>query len=131
MFVCRECCLLSGRGLCDELITHPEESYRLWCVVVCYLQTSDRRRPWPGLGQQRHRGKHNEINVEHLNYPSSYHVMSSFFATGKMTFTKYYLPCPSAKCPKMTAFYCEISSLKSSYSLVCEISFCYGILSAS
>jgi len=28
-------CMLSGRGLCDELITHPKESYRLWCVVVC------------------------------------------------------------------------------------------------
>jgi hypothetical protein len=28
---------LSGRGLCDELITRPEESYRLWCVVVCDL----------------------------------------------------------------------------------------------
>ena len=25
--VCRECCVLSGRGLCDELITRPEESY--------------------------------------------------------------------------------------------------------
>jgi hypothetical protein len=32
MFVC---CAFSGRGLCDELITHPEESYRLWRVVVC------------------------------------------------------------------------------------------------
>ena len=31
--------MLSGRGLCDELITHPEESYRLWCVV-CDLETS-------------------------------------------------------------------------------------------
>jgi len=31
---------LSGRGLCDELITRPEESYRLCCVVVCYLETS-------------------------------------------------------------------------------------------
>jgi len=31
---------LSGRGLCDELITRPEESYRLWCVVVCDLETS-------------------------------------------------------------------------------------------
>jgi hypothetical protein len=26
--------VLSGRGLCDELITRPEESYRLWCAVV-------------------------------------------------------------------------------------------------
>jgi len=31
--------VLSGRGLCDELITRPEESYRLWCVV-CDLETS-------------------------------------------------------------------------------------------
>jgi len=35
-----ECCLLLGRGVCDELITRPEESYRLWCVVVCDLETS-------------------------------------------------------------------------------------------
>jgi len=35
MFVCFDCCVLSGRGLCDELITRPEESYRLWRVVVC------------------------------------------------------------------------------------------------
>jgi len=32
--------VLSGRGLCDELITRPEESYRLYCVVVCDLETS-------------------------------------------------------------------------------------------
>jgi len=30
--------VLSGRGLCDELITRPEEFYRLWCVVVCDLE---------------------------------------------------------------------------------------------
>ena len=32
--------MLSGRGLCDELITRPEESYRLLCVVVYDLETS-------------------------------------------------------------------------------------------
>jgi len=37
MDVCYECCVLSGRGLCDGLITRPDESYRLWCVVVCEL----------------------------------------------------------------------------------------------
>jgi len=47
MSVCCECCVLWGRGLCDELITRPEESYRLWCVVVCYLETSWMRMPWP------------------------------------------------------------------------------------
>jgi len=41
------CCELSGRVLCEELISHPEESYRLWCVVVCDLETSRMRRPWP------------------------------------------------------------------------------------
>ena len=42
IFVCCECRVLSGRGLCfelitrpEELITRPEESYRLCCVVVC------------------------------------------------------------------------------------------------
>jgi hypothetical protein len=40
MSVCCECCVSSGTGLCDELITRPEESYRLWCVVVCDLETS-------------------------------------------------------------------------------------------
>ena len=35
MFVSCDCCVLSGRGLCDGLITSPEESYRLWCVFVC------------------------------------------------------------------------------------------------
>ena len=50
MFVCCECCLLSGRDVCDELITCPEESYRLWCVVVCDIETSRMRRPWPTGG---------------------------------------------------------------------------------
>jgi hypothetical protein len=49
MDVCRECCVLSGRGLCDELITHSK-SYRLWCVVVCDLETSWMGRPWPTGG---------------------------------------------------------------------------------
>ena len=39
IFVCCECRVLSGRGLCDELITRPEESYRLCYVVVCDLET--------------------------------------------------------------------------------------------
>jgi len=40
MLVCCECCVLSARGLCHELITRPEESYGLWCVVVRDLETS-------------------------------------------------------------------------------------------
>jgi len=53
MSVCCECRVLSGRSLCDELITRPEESYRLWCVIVCDLETSWMRRPWPTGGLLR------------------------------------------------------------------------------
>ena len=56
--VCRECLVLSGRGLCDTLITLPEESYRLWCVVVCDLETSRMRRLWPTFGSSA-TGKNN------------------------------------------------------------------------
>jgi len=42
-------CVFSGRGLCGKLITRPGESYSLPCVVVCDLETSRMRRPWPTL----------------------------------------------------------------------------------
>jgi len=32
--------VLSCRGVCDELITRPEESYQLWRIIVCDLETS-------------------------------------------------------------------------------------------
>jgi len=47
MFVCCECFVFSGRGHCDELITRPEESYRLWCVVVCDLENLMNEEPYP------------------------------------------------------------------------------------
>ena len=50
MFVCCECRVLSGRGLCDDLITRPEESYRLCRVVVCDQETSKTRRLKPVIG---------------------------------------------------------------------------------
>jgi len=50
--MCCECCELSDRCLSDELITRPEQPSRLWCVVVCDLETSIMRRPWPALGHR-------------------------------------------------------------------------------
>jgi hypothetical protein len=50
MSVCCDYCVLSARGLCNELITRPEESYRLWCVVVCDLEISWMRRSLPTGG---------------------------------------------------------------------------------
>ena len=57
MDVCCECCVLSGRDLCDELITQPEESYRLWCVVVCDLENLKNEEAKTSVGSQRHREK--------------------------------------------------------------------------
>jgi len=60
-------CVLSGRDLCDELITSPEESYRLWSVVMCDLETSWMRRPWPlgGLSRQKQK-KTTNIKVSQI-----------------------------------------------------------------
>jgi hypothetical protein len=52
MFVCCVCCVLSGRGLCDGLITRPEESYRLWRVIMCDRETCRARE-----NNNNHRGK--------------------------------------------------------------------------
>jgi hypothetical protein len=43
MSVSCECCVLSATGLCVGLITHTNESYRVWCVWVCL------KRPWPRM----------------------------------------------------------------------------------
>jgi hypothetical protein len=40
MSVSCECCVLSGRGLCDGLVPRPEDSYRVWCVKKCDLEAS-------------------------------------------------------------------------------------------
>ena len=46
MSVSLECCVLSGRGLCVELVTRPEESYRVVCLDYD-REASTVRRPWP------------------------------------------------------------------------------------
>ena len=67
MFVCCECCELSGRGLCDELITRPHESYRLWCVVVCDLENLVNEEAMIRVGLQRQRKKYKEINHKYMS----------------------------------------------------------------
>jgi hypothetical protein len=49
MFVCCECCVLTGRGLCDGLITRPEESNECG-VSECDREASILRSPWPTRG---------------------------------------------------------------------------------
>jgi len=63
---------LSGRGLCDELITRPEESYRLWCVVVCDLETSWMRGPWPTGGCRAKTNKQTNLPLVSWIMPGYY-----------------------------------------------------------
>ena len=73
MFVCCECCVLSGTGLCDGPITRPEEFYRLWCVVVCDLENL---KNGGGHGQRLGCKRHKKITIEcnHGNIPKCMHV---------------------------------------------------------
>jgi hypothetical protein len=47
--------VLSGISLCDELITRPEESSRLWCVVVCNFENLKNEEAMTRVGSQRHK----------------------------------------------------------------------------
>jgi len=70
--------VLSGRGLCDELITRPEESYRLWCVVVCDLETSRIGAPYIY-----------DISRLRVKYASSNFMVKIQEHTNKVTILKY------------------------------------------
>ena len=95
MSVCCECCVLSGRGLCDELITRPEESYRLWCVVVCDQETSRMRRPWPALG--RSANKKNDVLKSCINYSSNNAIININYGRLQELIFLYRLPVGTRK----------------------------------
>jgi hypothetical protein len=65
MDVCCVCCVLSGRCLCDELITRSGESYRLWRVVVCDQEISwyEEAIARAGLQSQRKKLRYLPLNV--------------------------------------------------------------------
>jgi len=79
-----ECC----QGLCEELITRPEESHRLWYVAVCDLETSWTMRPWPtggGRGQLRQK-QTNKI-----------HFLVAFAKLRNTTISFFVSVCPSVR----------------------------------
>jgi hypothetical protein len=57
------CCVLSGRGLCDELITLLEESYRLWRVAVCDQENSCYEEAIARVGLQSQKKNRTEARV--------------------------------------------------------------------
>jgi len=45
------------KSLCNELITRREDSYRLWCIVVCDLENLKNEEAMTRVVSQRHRKK--------------------------------------------------------------------------
>jgi len=77
MSVCCERCVLSGRGLCDELITRPEDSYRLWCVVCDIYKP----REWGGPGPLGVVAPNKTERKKEM----CYYCLSSFLSTWPLT----------------------------------------------
>jgi hypothetical protein len=55
--------VLSGRDLCGKLITRPEESHRLWCVVVSNLENFKNEEAMTRVGSKRHSKNKNNIYI--------------------------------------------------------------------
>ena len=76
MSACFECCVLSVRGLCYELITYLEKYYRLWCIAVCDLETSRMRWPWPALGRSATGGGISLFTHRPISLPATKNLLS-------------------------------------------------------
>jgi hypothetical protein len=73
-------CVLSC-SLSDELINRPGESYRLWCVIVCNVETSSVRRPWPtgGCCAKNKRNGNKLLKILFRKWQMSAMAMGSWF----------------------------------------------------
>jgi hypothetical protein len=74
MSVSCECCVLSGRRLCDELISRPEKSYRLWYVNVCDLKNLVNEAvvvPLRAVAPKRNKQTHSDQHAGHM-VPNQY-----------------------------------------------------------
>jgi len=82
------CCVMFC--LCDELITRQEESYRLWCVVVCDLETSWMGRTWPTEGCCAKRKKEQWILRTQVQFLGR-NILLNFSRTEPLRVLKYCL----------------------------------------
>jgi hypothetical protein len=89
-----ECCVLSGIGSCDQLITRPEESYWVWCVV-CDLETWSMRMPWLPLRRIYLCSYHYAMKINNLVlricFPKNHFLCSGNFPCD--------IPCVRYACP--------------------------------
>ena len=88
--------MLSGRGLCDELITRPEESYRLCCVVVCDIETSRIGAPYIyDISNLRVNVTLNPVYSEHYSVRTPHIPYSTRHSTADFTYLPFALGCRS------------------------------------
>ena len=69
MCVSCECCVLSGRGFCDEPITHPLDSYSVYVLLSVIVKP----RQWRGPGLLRFSSHKNSI-LSLVDYPADLHL---------------------------------------------------------
>jgi hypothetical protein len=104
MFVC---CVLSGRGLCDELITRPEESYRLWCVVVCDLEITkifvneeEAKAHWGAVAPREKKTKHANLFSKEVSFSNIIsRRMRSCFLGERLRDQMLFTECPGMSPP--------------------------------
>ena len=73
-------CVVRQRSL-PVLITRSDESYRLYCVFVCDLETSWMRRPWPtgGLSRQKQNLRANWRWGNYCHFGTSIRNQTAYF----------------------------------------------------
>jgi hypothetical protein len=84
--ICCECCQVDGL-MGDGLITRLEEPYRLWWIVVCDLETSWMRRPWPTGGCRSKKMKFLLVERECLCHPPA--LIRAYICLWKSTYDCY------------------------------------------
>ena len=85
MVVCLLCCMLSARGFRDGPTPCTEESYRLWWVILCDMETLRTRRLWPALGCcAREREVKNSFSTDCATRLHSYRLSSTLLCLKKL-----------------------------------------------
>jgi len=112
MSVCCECCVLSGRSLCDGMITCPEESYWIYmCVCVCVSKECDREAPYGEV-----------MNRNWVEAPQKFKKNLALYAYSQIpTVTKRYNNFHSGQCEKWsgnTHNYCPAIDIHLHYTII-------------
>ena len=107
-----------------EIDSRPEESYRLWCVVVCDLETSLMGRPWPTGGYRaRNKQTNKQTNNKQTQTNTNKHKQTNKQTqtqTNKQTNRRTEIDSASEKHNLSACLICQFSCNKSPFYLKME-----------